>query len=65
MNLGKPILHCMRLFPHVSSNIGLRLASRLCTLLEGEESIRSYIAFLKNNAGRDMMAQSPSVIKQL
>ena len=33
---------------------------RLCTILGGETSIRNYIAFPKNNQGRDVMIASPS-----
>ncbi len=35
---------------------------RLCALLGGSDSIRDYIAFPKNNAGRDVMIDSPSSI---
>jgi len=35
---------------------------RLCALFGGSDSIRDYIAFPKNNAGRDMMIDSPSQI---
>lgn len=35
---------------------------RLCSLFGGSESIRDYIAFPKNNAGRDVMIDSPSTI---
>ena len=40
---------------------------RLCSLFGGSDSIRDFIAFPKNNAGRDVMIDSPSVIsdKQL
>ena len=40
---------------------------RLCALLGGQESIRDFIAFPKNNAGRDVMLDAPSAIddKQL
>jgi aspartyl-tRNA synthetase len=40
---------------------------RLCAMLGGSDSIRDYIAFPKNNSGRDMMIDSPSSInpKQL
>jgi aspartyl-tRNA synthetase len=40
---------------------------RLCSLFGGADSIRDFIAFPKNNAGRDVMIDSPSVIdaKQL
>jgi aspartyl-tRNA synthetase len=35
---------------------------RLCSLFGGSESIRDFIAFPKNNSGRDMMIDAPSVI---
>jgi aspartyl-tRNA synthetase len=35
---------------------------RLCSLLGGADSIRDFIAFPKNNAGRDVMIDTPSVI---
>ncbi len=35
---------------------------RLCSLFGGSESIRDYIAFPKNNAGRDVMLDAPSQI---
>ncbi len=35
---------------------------RLCSLFGGSESIRDFIAFPKNNAGRDVMIDSPSAI---
>lgn len=35
---------------------------RLCSLFGGADSIRDYIAFPKNNAGRDVMIASPSLI---
>jgi len=35
---------------------------RLCSLLGGSESIRDYIAFPKNNMGRDVMIDAPSII---
>lgn len=40
---------------------------RLCALLGGSESIRDFIAFPKNNHGRDVMIDAPSTIdkKQL
>lgn len=37
---------------------------RLCALLGGEDSIRPFIAFPKNNAGRDMMMKAPSAISE-
>ncbi|MGF1635669.1 MAG: amino acid--tRNA ligase-related protein, partial [Cyclobacteriaceae bacterium] len=37
---------------------------RLCALFGGSDSIRDYIAFPKNNAGRDVMIDSPSTIAQ-
>ena len=40
---------------------------RLCSILGGSESIRDFIAFPKNNSGRDVMIDAPSIIdnKQL
>jgi len=35
---------------------------RLCAILGGSESIRDFIAFPKNNSGRDIMIDSPSNI---
>ena len=37
---------------------------RLCALLGGSESIRDFIAFPKNNAGRDVMLDAPATIDQ-
>lgn len=37
---------------------------RMCALFDGAESIRDYIAFPKNNAGRDTMIDTPSTISQ-
>lgn len=37
---------------------------RLCALLGGQESIRDFIAFPKNNAGRDMMLDAPSAVEE-
>ena len=37
---------------------------RVCTLFAGKESIRDFIAFPKNNQGRDVMIDSPSQIDQ-
>jgi aspartyl-tRNA synthetase len=35
---------------------------RLCSLFGGADSIRDFIAFPKNNSGRDVMIDSPSTI---
>ena len=35
---------------------------RTCALFGGTETIRDYIAFPKNNQGRDVMIDSPSLI---
>lgn len=50
--------------PHGGIALGL---DRLCALLGGQESIRDFIAFPKNNAGRDVMLDAPSALddKQL
>ena len=37
---------------------------RLCAILGGDESIRDFIAFPKNNSGRDIMIDSPSKINK-
>ena len=37
---------------------------RLCSLFGGSESIRDYIAFPKNNAGRDVMLDAPGFVDQ-
>ncbi|MFN4808970.1 MAG: aspartate--tRNA ligase [Bacteroidota bacterium] len=38
---------------------------RLCSILGGSESIRDFIAFPKNNSGRDVMLDAPSVIDDI
>ena len=38
---------------------------RLCAVLNGQNSIRDFIAFPKNNQGRDMMIDAPSEIASL
>jgi aspartyl-tRNA synthetase len=45
--------------PHGGLAFGL---DRLCTILGGGNSIRQYIAFPKNNQGRDIMINSPCEI---
>ncbi|MHA7877699.1 MAG: aspartate--tRNA ligase [Bacteroidota bacterium] len=47
--------------PHGGIALGL---DRLCALLGNSESIRPFIAFPKNNAGRDIMLKAPTAIKQ-
>ena len=37
---------------------------RLCSLFGGQESIRDFIAFPKNNSGRDTMIDAPSPLDQ-
>lgn len=37
---------------------------RMCSLFGGSDSIRDFIAFPKNNSGRDVMIDSPAPIKQ-
>ena len=37
---------------------------RLCSVMNGSESIRDFIAFPKNNQGRDMMIDAPSLVSQ-
>ena len=38
---------------------------RLCAIMGGQESIRDFIAFPKNNTGRDVMIDSPSNIEEV
>ena len=47
--------------PHGGLAFGL---DRLCALMGGAESIRDFIAFPKNNSGRDVMIDSPARIDQ-
>lgn len=37
---------------------------RLCAIFGGQDSIRDFIAFPKNNSGRDMMIDSPATISE-
>lgn len=37
---------------------------RFCSLFGGDDSIRDYIAFPKNNAGRDVMIDAPSTVSE-
>lgn len=37
---------------------------RLCAMFGGSDSIRDYIAFPKNNSGRDVMIDSPSTVSK-
>ena len=50
--------------PHAGLAFGF---DRMCAIFSGKDSIRDFIAFPKNNSGRDVMIDSPSVIdaKQL
>ena len=45
--------------PHGGLALGF---DRLCALIGGQETIRDFIAFPKNNSGRDVMINSPSPI---
>ena len=47
--------------PHAGIAFGF---DRLCSIFGGADSIRDYIAFPKNNSGRDVMIDGPSVIDQ-
>ena len=48
--------------PHGGLAFGL---DRLVAIIGGQESIRDFIAFPKNNAGRDVMIDAPSAIDQI
>ena len=47
--------------PHGGIALGF---DRLCAVLGGSDSIRDFIAFPKNNAGRDMMLDAPGMIDE-
>ncbi|TWP29113.1 aspartate--tRNA ligase [Apibacter muscae] len=47
--------------PHAGIALGF---DRLVAILGGQEVIRDYIAFPKNNAGRDVMIDTPSLISK-
>lgn len=47
--------------PHGGIAFGL---DRLCSIIGGADSIRDYIAFPKNNSGRDVMIDAPAVVSQ-
>ncbi|UTW64788.1 aspartate--tRNA ligase [bacterium SCSIO 12643] len=47
--------------PHGGIAFGL---DRIAAVISGQESIRDFIAFPKNNSGRDIMIDSPSVISE-
>jgi aspartyl-tRNA synthetase len=47
--------------PHAGIAFGF---DRLCSIFGGADSIRDFIAFPKNNSGRDVMIDSPSTIDQ-
>ena len=47
--------------PHGGLAFGL---DRLVAILGGQETIRDFIAFPKNNSGRDIMIDAPSIIDQ-
>ena len=47
--------------PHAGLALGF---DRLVAILDGNEVIRDYIAFPKNNSGRDVMIDAPSSIAE-
>jgi aspartyl-tRNA synthetase len=48
--------------PHGGIALGL---DRLVAILHGEESIKDYIAFPKNNSGKDVMIDAPSKLNEI
>ncbi|MCE7065386.1 aspartate--tRNA ligase [Dyadobacter sp. CY326] len=48
--------------PHAGIAFGF---DRLCSIFGGADSIRDFIAFPKNNSGRDVMIDSPSLISEV
>jgi aspartyl-tRNA synthetase len=47
--------------PHGGIALGL---DRLVAILNGSESIKDYIAFPKNNSGKDIMIDAPSALSE-
>ena len=47
--------------PHGGIALGF---DRLCAIFGGQDPIRDFIAFPKNNSGRDMMIDAPSPVDQ-
>ncbi|MCF0207760.1 MAG: hypothetical protein HUK15_10075, partial [Bacteroidales bacterium] len=45
--------------PHAGLAFGF---DRLCSIFAGADSIRDFIAFPKNNSGRDVMSGSPAAL---
>ena len=48
--------------PHGGIALGL---DRLVAILGGQETIRDFIAFPKNNSGRDLMINAPAAIDSM
>ena len=51
LNYGTP--------PHAGIAFGL---DRLCAVIQGDDSIKNFISFPKNNSGKDTMMNAPSTV---
>ena len=62
--IGKDVIHGELRIGHAQTHGGIALGlDRLVAILGGSETIRDYIAFPKNNSGRDVMINAPSALE--